>query len=86
MQHNALIIDQQLAAKFSFSSGQPEKKRLVCRLDEPDCLTRLYGAAYQLNERPCLCLVVTDRTETAGLAQIGGFETVTSAEYAAMND
>lgn len=86
MQHNALIIDQQLLSRFPFSAAQAEKKQLVCRLDDPDCLTRLYEAAYQLNERPCLCLVVTDRAETAGLAQIGGFETVTSAEYAAMND
>jgi len=85
MQYNALIIDQQIESRLPMANGQSELKQIICRLDGADRLTRMYEAADQLNERPCLCLVVTDRVDTVSIAQIGGFEAVTSEEYAAMN-
>ena len=85
MQYHALIIDQQIESRLTETNGQSEMKQMICKLDNVDSLTRMYEAADQLNERPCLCLVVTDREETVGIAQIGGFEAVTSEEYAAMN-
>ena len=85
MQYNALIIDQHIESRLPETNGHSEKKQMICRLDGTDRLTRMYEAADQMNERPCLCLVITDQAETVGIAQIGGFEAVTSEEYTAMN-
>ena len=85
MQYNALIIDQQIESHLRFRDRLAERKQMVCRLDSADRLKRMYEAADKMDERPCLCLVVTDQTETAGIALSGGFETVTSEEYTAIN-
>ena len=81
MQYNALIIDQRIN---DLTLYRKDIKSRVCRMDDDESLRRLYQAADQMDERPCLCLVVTDRPETAKLARIGGFEAATTGEMEAI--
>ena len=81
MQYNALIIDRRID---SLTRYHKDIKSLVCRMDGVESLLRMYQAADQLKERPCLCLVVTDQPETAELARIGGFDVATAGEIEAI--
>ena len=82
MQYNALIIDRRLAG---LTLRRQDIKSLVCSMDDGDSLNRMYQAADRMDERPCLCLVVTECPEAATLARAGGFETATVGELAAIN-
>jgi len=85
MNYNALIIDSALTEYRSEIDEIQVPKKMTCELTVQTCLSTLFEAADQMNERPCRCLVITDRDDLARIALLGGFD-VAGSEAIAGND
>ena len=85
MKYNALIIDSMIQTGIPGTAPGLPAKRITCRLTEQKSLTALFQAADLMNERPCQCLVVTDRDSMVETALRGGFDVTGSKELLESN-